>query len=95
MQENNHKPKLSNNFQSKVNGQVSKPSYLITTNPDRFLQNSNRKTAMTVRDREEINPEMAEVVQKILLKRKKEKKNVNNNNNTMIKSRKVDSMKKI
>ena len=94
MQDNNHKPKLTNNFQSKVNGQVSKPSYLITTNPDRFLQNSNRKTAMTVRDREEINPEMAEVVQKILLKRKKEKKNVNNNNNSMIKSRKVDSMKK-
>ena len=89
-----HKTKLRNTFQNNLNPHLSKPSYLITTNPDRFLQNSNRKAAMIIKDRDEMNPEMAEVVQKILLKRKKEKKNINNNNNSMIKSRKVDSMKK-
>ena len=89
-----HKTKLRNTFQNNLNSHLSKPSYLKTTNPDRFLQNSKRKAAMTIKDRDEINPEMAEVVQKILLKRKKEKKNINNNNNNMIKSRKIDSIKK-
>ena len=85
--------KKKHNLQINVNNQVSKPSYLMTSNPDRFLQKSNRKQAMTIKDRDELNPEMAEIVRKILIKRKKEKKN-NNNNNSMIKSRKVDSIKK-
>ena len=79
------------------NNQISKPSYLMTINPDKFLQKSNYKTAMTIKDRDELNPEMAEIVRKILIKRKKDKKNninTNNNNNSMIKSRKVDSIKK-
>ena len=68
----------------------------MTINPDKFLQKSNYKTAMTIKDRDELNPEMAEIVRKILIKRKKDKKNnINNdNNNSMIKSRKVDSIKK-
>ncbi len=96
--DNNHK-KVKNNFQNNHNSQASKPSYLITSNPDRFLQNSNRKTTKPLREREGVNPEMAEIIQKILVKRKKGKKNVNFNtnninNNSMIKSRKVDSIKK-
>ena len=99
--DNNHKTS-KNISQNNLNGKLSKPSFLITSNPDRFLQSSNRKTINTLREREEMNPEMAEIIQKILLKRKKEKKNVNNynnynfnsNNNYMIKSRKIDSMKK-
>ena len=56
------------------NNQISKPSYLMTINPDKFLQKSNYKTAMTIKDRDELNPEMAEIVRKILIKRKKDKK---------------------
>ena len=88
--------KKKHNLQINANNQISKPSFLMTSNPDRFLQKSNRKQAMTIKDRDELNPEMAEIVRKILIKRKKEKKINNNNinNNSMIKSRKVDSLKK-
>ena len=86
--------KQKNNLKINLNNQISKPSYLMTINPDKFLQKPNRKTAISIKDRDEINPEMAEIVRKILIKRKKEKKNNNRNNNSMIKSRKVDQLKK-
>ena len=96
MTENNNKVK--HKLQIKINNQVSKPSYLMTTNPDKFLQKSSHKTAMSIKERDESNPEMADIVRKILIKkRKKENQNVNtviDNNNSMIKSRKVDSAKK-
>ena len=91
--ENNNKAKPKNKFIN-LNNQISKPSFLMTVNPDKFLQKPNRKSAMSIKDRDEINPEMAEIVRKILIKRKKEKKSNNNNNNSMIKSRKVDTIKK-
>ena len=88
---------MKNNLQINLNNHISKPSYLMTINPDKFLQKTTRKPVMTLKDRDELNPEMAEIVRKILIKRKKEKKSNdkhNNNNNSMIKSRKVDSLKK-
>ena len=97
MKENNHKIKIKNNAQINLNNQISKPSYLMTVNPDKYLQKTTRKQAISIKDRNELNPEMAEIVRKILIKRKKEKnknENTNNNNNSMIKSRKVDSIKK-
>jgi hypothetical protein len=91
--ENNNKAKPKNKFIN-LNSHISKPSFLMTVNPDKFLQKPNRKSAMSIKDRDEINPEMAEIVRKILIKRKKERKANNNNNNSMIKSRKVDTIKK-
>ena len=96
MTENNRK--IKNKLQINLNNQISKPSYLMTTNPDKFLQKTNRRTAMSIKERDELNPEMADIVRKILIKKKKkENKNINtviDNNNSMIKSRKVDSAKK-
>ena len=92
-----NKIKMKSNLQININNLISKPSYLMTTNPDKFLQKSNYKPAMTIKDRDELNPEMAEIVRKIMIKRKNEKKSSNKydkNNNSMIKSRKVDSLKK-
>ena len=94
MKENNNKTKPKKKFNINLNSHISKPSFLMTVNPDKFLQKPNRKSAMSIKDRDEINPEMAEIVRKILIKRKREKKSNNKNNNSMIKSRKVDTIKK-
>ena len=92
----NHKIKIKNNLQINFHNHISKPSYLITIDPDKFLQKSNFNSAMTIKERNEINPEMAEIVRKILLKRKKEKnkKYFNINNHSLRKDRKVKSLKK-
>ena len=94
MKENSNKAKPKKKLNINLNSHISKPSFLMTVNPDKFLQKPNRKSAMSIKDRDEINPEMAEIVRKILIKRKKEKKSYNKNNNSMIKSRKVDTIKK-
>ena len=94
MKENSNKTKPKKKLNINLNSHISKPSFLMTVNPDKFLQKPNRKSAMSIKDRDEINPEMAEIVRKILIKRKKEKKSYNKNNNSMIKSRKVDTIKK-
>ena len=73
--ENNNKTKPKNKFIN-FNSHISKPSFLMTVNPDKFLQKPNRKSAMSIKDRDEINPEMAEIVRKILIKRKKEKNKI-------------------
>ena len=93
MIENNNRIKPKNNLHNNLNNHISKPSFLMTVNPDKFLQKSNYKSAMSIKDRDEMNPEMAEIVKKILMKRKKEKKN-NKHNNSMIKSKKVNSINK-
>ena len=51
---------------------------------------------MTIKERNEINPDMAEIVRKILLKQKKEKnkKNFNNHSVSVRKDRKVKSLRK-
>ena len=73
--ENNNKAKTKNKFIN-LNSHISKPSFLMTVNPDKFLQKPYRKSAMSIKDRDEINPEMAEIVRKILIKRKKEKNKI-------------------
>ena len=90
----NQKIKIKNNLQINFHNHISKPNYLITINPDKFLQRSNFNTAMTIKERDEINPEMAEIVRKILLKRKKEKGKKYLNNHSMRKDRKNNSLKK-
>lgn len=94
MKENNNRTKPKKKFNINLNSHISKPSFLMTVNPDKFLQKPSRKSAMSIKDRDEINPEMAEIVRKILIKRKKDKKSNSKNNNSMIKSRKVDTIKK-
>jgi hypothetical protein len=74
MKENNNKTKPKKKININLNSHISKPSFLMTVNTDKFLQKPNRKGAMSIKDRDEINPEMAEIVRKILIKRKKEKK---------------------
>ena len=73
----NHKIKIRNNLQINFHNHISKPSYLITINPDKFLQKSTYNSAMSIKERDELNPEMAEIVRKILLKRKKIKNKKN------------------
>ena len=90
----NHKIKIRNNLQINFHNHISKPSYLITINPDKFLQKSTFNTAMSIKERDEINPEMAEIVRKILLKRKKEKNKRKSNNLSFKKERKEYSLKK-
>ena len=92
----NHKIKIRNNLEINFHNHISKPSYLITINPEKFLQKSNFNSAMTIKERNEINPEMAEIVRKILLKQKKEKnkKNFNNHSVSVRKDRKVKSLRK-
>ena len=90
----NQKIKIKNNLQINFHNHISKPNYLITINPDKFLQRANFNTAMTIKERDEINPEMAEIVRKILLKRKKEKGKKYLNNHSMRKDRKNNSLKK-
>ena len=90
----NQKIKIKNNLQINFHNHISKPNYLITINPDKFLQRSNFNSAMTIKERDEINPEMAEIVRKILLKRKKEKDKKYQNNHSMRKDRKNNSLKK-
>ena len=90
----NHKIKIRNNLQINFHNHISKPSYLITINPDKFLQKSALNSGMTNKERDEINPEMAEIVRKILLKKKKEKNKRYQNNHSMRKERKVNSLKK-
>ena len=90
----NHKIKIRNNLQINFHNHISKPSYLITINPDKFLQKSTFNTAMSIKERDEINPEMAEIVRKILLKRKKEKNKKKSNNLSFKKERKEYSLKK-
>ena len=90
----NHKIKIRNNLQINFHNHISKPSYLITINPDKFLQKSAFNTAMSIKERDELNPEMAEIVRKILLKRKKEKNPRKNNNLSFKKERKDHSLKK-
>ena len=77
MTENNNRIKPKNNLHNNLNNHISKPRFLMTVNPDKFLQKSNYKSAMSIKDRDEMNPEMAEIVKKILMKRKKEKKIIN------------------
>ena len=82
----NHKIKIRNNLQINFHNHISKPNYLITINPDKFLQKSTYNSAMSIKERDELNPEMAEIVRKILLKRKKSKKIRQNKNKCSIKS---------
>ncbi len=88
----NPKIKLHNNLHINFHNHISKPSYLITINPEKFLQKGNLNTAMSIKERNEINPELAEIVRKILLKRKKLKHK--NNNHSFRKERKNDLLKK-
>ena len=90
----NQKIKIKNNLQINFHNHISKPSYLITINPDKFLQKSTYNTAMSIKERDEINPEMAEIVRKILLKKKKEKNKKQNNYHSVNKGRKIHSLKK-
>ena len=53
----NHKIKIRNNLQINFHNHISKPSYLITIDPDKFLQKSNFNSAMTIKERNEINPD--------------------------------------
>ena len=87
----NHKIKIRNNLQINFHNHISKPNYLITINPDKFLQKSTYNSAMSIKERDELNPEMAEIVRKILLKRKKSK---NKKNLSFIKDRKDNSLRK-
>ena len=87
----NHKIKIRNNLQINFHNHISKPNYLITINPDKFLQKSTYNSAMSIKERDELNPEMAEIVRKILLKRKKNK---NKKNLSFIKDRKDNSLRK-
>ena len=90
----NHKIKIKNNLQINFHNHITKPSYLITINPDKFLQKSSFNSAMSIKERDEINPEMAEIVRKILLKRKKETNKRKNNNFSLRKERKENSLRK-
>ena len=48
--ENNNKAKPKNKFIN-LNSHISKPSFLMTVNPDKFLQKPNRKSAMSIKSR--------------------------------------------
>ena len=90
----NQKIKIKNNLQINFHNLISKPSYLITINPDKFLQKSNYNSAMSIKERDEINPEMAEIVRKIILKRKKDNNKNRNDNISFKKERKNNSLQK-
>ena len=90
----NQKIKIKNNLQINFHNLISKPSYLITINPDKFLQKSSYNSAMSIKERDEINPEMAEIVRKIISKRKKDNNKNRNDNNSFKKERKNNSLQK-
>ena len=87
------KIKIRNNLQINFHNHISKPNYLITINPDKYLQRPAFNSAMTIKERNEINPEMAEIVSKILLKRKREKDRKYKYYHSIQKNRKINSPK--